>query len=585
MPGGLEIKEQQSFAAGMVRANDRRLIPPNGAFDLVNWMVSDEGGLYRRGGCTDKSNADFTAVAPANRGIRGIWTGLLEAGTRTLFWDGERFGGLAADDTTPFAYASTFAPPAVPVVSEVVGGVLWLIHPNAGPWQYAGSLKTDQTILSAAFNQGSKTVTRTAGGFLAAVDPGMIVWTGKRAYVVKTVVSDTEIKLSEDFAEANETISATFTPLYSTQVHGSGADLLEVGEKIDTIGTASRRVLVAIGRKVMFSEYDKPFKFPKNNFHQIPRGSKVIGIREAGGVALLFTTGGVWALSNLIAPLVDSTGNPQHRLDQLSGSLILWGPQGISEWERAVVAPCLDGVWLIPSPVTDARTPPQRVSDSIDSLYRGYVRAGHQPGGGEVYEGHYFLPILDSSQQVVDLLVCRLDRPQRGGLYPWTRMQGYGAEIAALNTRPGSAASPPQLLAAGKNAARTRVLGLHSFLAPAAAVKADSNGTAHSTTFESRDVALSRSEGLSTVRRLWVRYVMQVEAGDTPALAASGGSVDGALTVFDGAGGASDGSTPKRWLLQRRVRYFRYRLTSTGPAADLRLRNTQVFHREAGLLR
>jgi hypothetical protein len=115
-----------------------------------------------------------------------------------------------------------------------------------------------------------------------------------------------------------------------------------------------------------------------------------------------------------------------------------------------------------------------RLSDSIRPLYQDYVKRGYRPGLATVYRSHYILPILNGAQ-VVDLLACRLDaRDARGRpTYPWSRLTGQGARVAAVAVHQEPGAPRPTLIGAGENG---RLMNL-SFLEPGTTTPLDADGS------------------------------------------------------------------------------------------------------------
>ena len=117
------------------------------------------------------------------------------------------------------------------------------------------------------------------------------------------------------------------------------------------------------------------------DFHRIPEGVRILGLQGLRDALVVFTTGGVWILSNLSLDLTDADGNVQHRVDRFSRDLVLWGDAGIAAWEGGLVVPALDDVWVMSYGVaSEAPVPFQRVSEPISRLYREYVANGYVPG-------------------------------------------------------------------------------------------------------------------------------------------------------------------------------------------------------------
>jgi hypothetical protein len=99
--------------------------------------------------------------------------------------------------------------------------------------------------------------------------------------------------------------------------------------------------------RVDFSDVGVPGTFGATSFHQIPEGGilGMIGLRDA---VVIFTTAGVWIISNVGLNLTDTAGNVQHRIDRYSRSLTLWSANGLgAAYEGSLVMPARDGVYLL----------------------------------------------------------------------------------------------------------------------------------------------------------------------------------------------------------------------------------------------
>lgn len=503
----LSLIEQDEFRAGMFRSVARHLIPPDAAYTIVDALLDDDGSIYRRGGSKYKSNAVF-----ANP-LRFIWDGYLNAvGQRTLVGHTSAFGILTpGDDATPLAIGG--AGLVEPKPTAQVGDILWI----GGGTLYGGSQK--------AANYSTGTITTVAGStaiigagttWVGNVDAGMLfqvtVGDTVRYYVVASVTDNTHIVLTE--------------PYLGTAGAGQAyvASPLATAGPISTIGAnrglaaaefyaaVAGRLVCASGRTVYMSNpidpttgKSRPQIYSSTDFHELPEGTSITGLHAIRDRLLVFTTAGVWMISGLAAPIVDASGNAQHRKEQLSTDLVLWGNPGIATWQNQAIVPTTDGVLLM-----DGVSAPENLTWSIRPVVQAYVRQGYKPGQAVVYHNHYFLPIMDASNIVVDVLVCRLDRPVWRGrhiplVYPWVLMRGHAGQITGLATRAASGtARVPALLAAG---ADKRVLDLSAIFEPAVNVKDDADGSTHQLLVESRDYPTSpRQKNRNTVTRLRARY-------------------------------------------------------------------------------
>jgi hypothetical protein len=187
--------------------------------------------------------------------------------------------------------------------------------------------------------------------------------------------------------------------------------------------------------RVDFSDVGVPGTFGATSFHQIPEGG-VLGMMGLRDAVVIFTTMGVWIISNVGMNLTDATGNVQHRIDRYSRDLILWNANGLgAAYEGGLVVPARDGVYLLNYGV--ASEAPQQftlISRPIANLYRSYVDAGYIPGQPAVHRGSLFLPIRTTTGDFIDLLACRLDMTDASGAraFPWTRILHNGTSPLSL---------------------------------------------------------------------------------------------------------------------------------------------------------
>lgn len=576
----LSIFAQEDFSAGAFRGVARHLIPGNGAYSLQNYLLDEEdGSANKRGGSEYLSTSAF-----GSGGLRWVWDGLLVGGRRTVFADASDFAVLdAAEAPVNLGGAGL----AAPVPFAVLGGVMFI----GGGVIYAGSRKSaDYSTGTVAVTNGSKTVTGTTTVWNTNADAGMLFQrgAGTRYYAVASVDSATQITLVDPYEGA--TLSGQ---TYTLSRLGTASAPYRSAGIYAAIGT---RLLTGEGGRVYESSgwlngVFRPHTFDANIFHEMPAGAEVLGIGQIGDdEAMVFTTAGVFVITQLSMDVFDDAANLQQTVQPVSPDVVLWGPSGLASWAQSLVVPAVDGVWLMGS------DPPLKISLSITPLYVGYVRAGYRPGQAWVFRGHYFLPILNASNTVVDLLVCRLDRPIAAGrfsIWPWTWMRGHGANTPALTVRVAGAgvARDPKLLAAGADG---RVLDVSGFFEPAAANAADADGTAPEYVIETRDYETG-SGWLNTVIGLRVRYELEDAASDNPTIIGyiSKGSALGGLAewgtaewgtaewadatlsefaLLEGTASESTGRDPHPWRFAAKCRYVRARLRSSDPAARMALR-------------
>lgn len=577
---------QRDFSAGACPSYARHLIPENGVFGIENGLLDADGGIYKRGGSEHMSTSDFGTT-----GLRWLWDGYFKAGRRTFFANSADFGVLdAAEAPVNLGGAGLSGPASAAMLGDLLfvgGGVI-----------YAGSRKTsDYSTGTVALNNGSAIVTGTGTSWTANVDAGMIFRrSGERVYVVQSVDSDTQVTLTEAYGGATGTgiaytlkaLEAATTP-YRTS---------------DTYAVAGQRLISCEGGKFYFSDFDNPHVWQTDNNWELPEGVDILGASGVENVLRILTTDGIWQAENLHFEAVDDFGNPQHNLQQVTKDILLWSAPGMATWAGNLIVPSADGVWMIGGSTFE------RISKSIDRRYADHIAQGRQAGQAVVFRGHYFLPVLESDTEVVEVLVCRLDRPTKARgqtIYPWSWQNGSGANATACAVRvSNSATRAPKLLAAGRQASG-RVLDITGFFTPSASNKTDHDATTPDWSIETRDYPTGAlTKGLAKAMRLGYRLI---DGGsDNPVLYAEysdgqqqqSGSFYGSafygsgfytapetsewLTFTDTAP-EDDGREPKFWRLRRaraRTRYIRFRIRSYGPSAECTLRSIELFTRQSG---
>lgn len=579
---------QEDFALGIVRATARDLIPPNGAYDLLNYLLDSDGDVYRRGGAVSQSNAGLGAL-----GLTFIWSGHLQNGPRTLFAGPGGYGVFEDDGETPFDLGGRGL--SRPAKAHAIGGLLYI----DGGDVYAGSRKASYSTGLVNVTNGSRDVIRTtAGEWGGNADDGMIFRSAgdMRSYVVRRIFAGDVLELTEPY-EGPTATGKTYTL----------APIGDAALTADFYAVVGKRLLAfdVEDSAVRFSGWDAPGSFDPNDEHVIPGGVELLGGAGIRDTALIFTTGGVWLIQNLALEAVDGFGNVQHQLALVNPGLILWGKEGIASWQESLVVPAVDGVWLM-----DANGSTERLERSITPLYAEYVNRGYRPGLATVFRSHYLLPILAAGNRVVDVLVCRLDRPSRsriGTIYPWTRLNGKGADVRGYAVHLGPDARSPQLLAASARTS-SRVLNATRYFDPDADV-ADDEGEGWTTDLVTRDFPTGRGNQ-NVVRWLDLMYELREDLGGTPEIAAAfgvGARISGQTEwggfdwgqadwsppsedqFHDLAGTAPaemEGIVPKRWAVigpdgAPRTRHIRFRLRTSDPAANLRIRGLVMWSRQS----
>lgn len=471
---------QDSFAGGAFRDVASYLIPPNGLRDLVDSYTEEDGGAVERGGTVYLTDAAF------DTSLRWVWAGYFDAGERIVFASDENFGVVDADGESPINLGgSGMVHPAPSAYIPDTGGAGMLFI--GGGTIYAGSRKAaNYGAGTVTTTNGSATVTGSGTAWLANVDAGMLFVTGaERLYVVKAVVSDTEITLSEPYegttgAGKNYTLAALAT-------------IGTIYPDAAAYGVCANRLIWFEGNLVHASEPLRPHDLTATigaseipTTHELPEGVRVTGTGTTGLTLDVFTTHGLWTLEGLTFDITDPSGNPQHRLNRLSGEIILWDANGIASWENTLVAPCVDGVYLI-----DGISDPSRISHPLDEEVMDYVERGYRTGQAAVHRGRYLLPVYSGAVTMQDQLICRINRPIKVGgqtVHPWSRFARHAKTMIAYTLRVGEATREPSLIGASSDA---RLSECPYFDAPL--TSADANGEEHLLDLTSRAFRIAES--------------------------------------------------------------------------------------------
>ncbi len=589
MPG-LGSDTQADFSLGWCPGIAPHLIPRNGAAKMVNWLLDEDGSPYKRSGSAVKS------AAFGSSGLTFLWDGWLAGGQRTVIANSNDFGVLGADDTSVVNLGG--AGLSRPVGACEVAGMLFI----DGGFIYGGSRKTSgySTGTVAVTGPdgngapGSTTVVGTGTSWLANVDPGMLLLIGGKLVAVEKVTDDTHLELATPFPGATGSgLSYSASPLLTAAAAGVPS--------AEVYATVAGRLLACSGRRVRFSAALDPSSFAQTDYHELTDGVQILGAEPLGGNAIIFTTAGLWVIGNMAYELVNDFGDLQQPESREMRDLVLWSRAGGAAWQESLVAPAIDGVWL----VTAGRA--ELLSRSIAPAYVDYVQRGYTTGIASVFRSHYLLPILSKTGNVVDLLVCRLDRPAqvRGQrMWPWTSWKGAGARVSALAVRVGAQVREPVLLGA-EQLAGSRVLQLGDFTHDGLANDQDGSPVIPEIIF--RDVATGNGSA-NTVKKFSARYelldpdddpalprVLAYRASEArPALPLWGEMRWGfdhwqdrnddeiAFTRLESMAPASTGTDPFLWRVNKRVRYARMRIKLAGGATRFVLRQVRLYIRPSG---
>lgn len=564
---------QPSFEAGIVRAAAWHLIPSNGLYDCVDGLLDDDGQIYQRGGM------GLLGTLPTPVPATWVWDGTLGPGDRTLVATAAKFYVAAAADASLVDLGGPGL--TVPTQAVEVSGLLFI----GGGYVYGGSRK------AANFSTGTVGVTNgstavTGSGFTANVDAGMLLDTGDgRVYRVAQVVSNTALTLAEAYGGSTDAATAYTLRRIKDVSASSYADASHYAVVGD-------RLFALEGNVLRFSEGRnpttyalQPHSFLAENQHTLPVGAQGRGLAAIRDRLLIFTTGGMYLLTNTAARITDGSGNEQQRLELAAPSLVLNSAAGLSSWNGVVVAPAQDGVFLV-----DGFGPPTLLSRSVAPLWQQYVRGGYVAGGAEVFNNHLFLPVVSSTAVPHDVLVCRLDRVVRtrlGDVFPWTRLGGYPARNVAWAIRHAS----NKLLGAYSGAGAGSVTDCSTlFQAGADVLGADPGGASPLLDVISRRFVTGAGVA-SFVQRVALMYSL-AGAGSVQAFVSVGDAVDTSakwdaavwdtdVWAGDGVAGAWDqlqssapvnsGLRPFVWQVRRQAEMVAFRFRGTAAATKLRI--------------
>jgi hypothetical protein len=114
----LSIREQPSFAAGMYQSVAPEQIPPDGAWDIENGLLEEDGAASSRGGSTYA-----TTALSGLRNLTWIWSGYIGTTAVTLVADSADYGNVSAGAIANLGGAGRSTPAGR---QAVMGSVLYL---------------------------------------------------------------------------------------------------------------------------------------------------------------------------------------------------------------------------------------------------------------------------------------------------------------------------------------------------------------------------------------------------------------------------------------------------------------------------
>lgn len=581
---------QSDWSEGEVRDVAPALISPNGAEAMTDVFLDEDGNPYRRGG-----SKYLTPEGLGSEGLTWGWDGYLLPGQRTVIAGLEDFGALTAEDKGVVNIGG--AGLTKPKQSGVLADLLYI----GGGTLYGGSLKSGSySTGTISVTNGSKVVTGSSTTWNTLVDAGMLLRIGtERVYVVASIDSTTQLTLRDAYQGTTGTgKSYSLNPTVAT---GTGPY-----QTFDYVTVCANRFVFAVGRTIKFTEVNNPHTFTNSlgttNEHTLPEGITINGLATIGQICIVFTTGGIWTLEGLALSITDLNGNSQHKIQLLSGDVVLAGAPGIAAYGQTLVVPAGDGVYLI-----DGVSQPRRISKPIERPYRQYIHDGMRVGGAVVFNSHYFLPMTLGINSVKSTFVCRLDRPtsdRSQTIYPWGRLSGDGGLASCFFRRIAADPQEPRLLAT-QSSAPSRPMDCTGYFEPGNAIQKDADGSWADLEIITRAYGTG-GDTINVVRKLRALYeLVDNEEGDA-ALAFSyndgsnkqtgepwgkvewggfkwGGS-SGSWTPL-GELGPSDGRDPGNLRVDKRSRHVRLRIRSVGPTPLCVLRSLELKIRPSEAIR
>lgn len=453
---------QNDWSEGEVRDVAPSLISPAGAEAMTDVFLDEDGNPYRRGG-----TRYLTPEGLGDEGLTWGWDGHLLPGQRTVVASPAAFGVTGEEDKSLVNIGG--AGLTKPKQSAVLEDLLYI----GGGTLYGGSRKSaPYSTGTITTTTGSKTVIGTGTTWNTLVDAGMLLQIGaERVYVVQSIDTPTQLTLRDPYQGG--TASGKAYSLNSTVSGASGPYGVW-----DYVTECANRLVFGAGRTIRFTEVNNPHSFVNSlgtvNEHTVPEGAKIIGLATVGAACLIFTTGGVWTLEGLALSITDLNGNSQHKLQLLSGDVVLAGAAGIAAYGQTLVIPAGDGVYLM-----DGVSQPRRISKPIERPYRQNISDGMSVGGAQVFNSHYLLPMTFGTNNVKTTFVCRLDRPttdRSQTIYPWGRLSGDGGLPSCFFRRVVGSPQEPKLLAT-QASAPSRPMDCTGYFEPGKANEKDADGS------------------------------------------------------------------------------------------------------------
>ena len=570
---------QDDFAAGMLRGLAKDMQPGIGVFTSINGLFDDDGDVYRRGGTR------YLTTNAADEPLTFMWEGFLGAKPCTLATTTAKTYSVVGTTLTQIGDTGV----AWPCRPAIIDDMLFL--PTGQVW--AGATKPNYAAGTVTATKDSNVITGAGTAFLATVEPGMFIRVADgRPYRVGSINTNTELLLSETYEGATGAGQAYVTSAIATWAPMSNPLPTGTVPIVRHIAAIAGRLVIAEGNRISFSEAGLPFSFIPDDFHELDDGIIVQGLANIRDTLLVFTTYGLWSITNMALDLTDDFGNLQQAVSVVTPEIALWHEAGLAEWAGSVIAPCTDRIYMIG---TGAPVP---ISDSIAPLYMEAVRSGRLPGGAAAFRNHYFLPIVSSNLKPDTVLVCRVNRPVKGRFtyYPYSLLTDHaGGMVAGFAS---NVTQPPRFLVAHHDG---HVVLFTDIFDPGPANPADADATVHEFLLETRDFPTGNGQP-NHVRRFRLYYTLRggelqasYSTGRTNLDLATWGTMtwgeddwasskdEGLWTLLPGHAPSNQAGELFDWRFPRsvRARFIRGRLRSVSPATRLRIHRVEFGVRPA----
>lgn len=578
---------QADFSAGMVRSTARDLIPENGAFDIRGGLLDDDGNVYLRGPTARQTTTQ------AGTSLGAVWEGDVLTGRQMIAVGSAGLAARVGSGWSSALFSTAVASAGGGLAVVLAGQVMFVPLSNTSsglPILYAwagvaiaGGVVTTQTL---NVTKGSTTVTLSSGSWPAYVVPGMFVQTSfplsPGVGVVKSVDSGNQLTLTAPWGFATGA-----SPTWSTVPVMPYPFNLNFGSPgYSAVTTCGGRVLVARGKQVLMSKpidpatgTSRPFEFDATDFHEFP--ATVIALATLRDRVFVFTQAGIYVISNVALDIVDAFGNPQHRVEKVSGDVVLRSAGGVAPWRDSLVVAAVDGVYVM-----DASGRLDLVSRSISPFWQELMKAGYQVGQVATFRDHVWVPVGGQ------VLVGRLDRSvatASGRSAPWTRItDGEAASCTAFAVQ-DPYGSPKLVAGSNLSGYLLDLTGLYAGSALSAAASArDADNSPYTLYLETREFVIGGGFTPAYIDRLMLDY--ESSGGAVSVLVSKGKrAAPGSSPTFDALATAATGNytsqAPRAIAVRKTSRRVSFAFGTTGSCSGLRLRGFTVSTRERGLQR